>query len=97
MPEERGGQRESTESLPQLSLRKRKVMSKTRDILFPKTLKGDTEAAAELPLEYPRPLPRTGLGRAADTSEPRDAMGFGCFQNFKENTASFGLDGPCRS
>lgn len=58
---ERKWERERAQSLPQLSLRKRKVMSKTRDILFPKTLKRDTEAAAELPLDYPRPLPRTGV------------------------------------
>lgn len=63
MQEETGGQRDSTGALPQLSLRKRKVMSKTRNILFPKTLKGDTEAGAELPPEYPRPLPRTGVGK----------------------------------
>ena len=30
-----------------------------------------------------------GWLRDADTSEPRDAMGFGCFQDFKENTAFF--------
>ena len=63
LQEETGGQRDSTGSLPQLSLWKRKVMSKTRDILFPKTFKGDTEAGAELPLDYPRPLPRTGVGK----------------------------------
>ena len=61
MPEERGSERQRAQSLPQLSLRKRKVMSKTRDILFPKTLKRYTEATAELPLDYPRPLPRTGM------------------------------------
>lgn len=96
LQEETGGQRDSTGSLPQLSLQKRKVMSKTRDILFPKTFKGDTEAGAELPLDYPRPLPRTGGGEEMLTPLSHvTPWGLGAFRTSKKTQPSFSLNGPC--
>lgn len=76
---DREGQGDGTGSLPQLSLWKRKVMSKTKSILFPKTFWGTPRPEQNCCWNIKLLYQRKRGGRDANTSEARDAVGFGCF------------------